>query len=463
MKASIYNLFAPLPDGKDYALLNTLSLSKAIVDAETKQAIESDNLKDIDEPELTALKDIGAIVEDHVDEKVILKVVYEKDINDPEMLELGVLPTFKCNLSCPFCYRIKDEHPERNEGKSITDRIIKFAKNTIVENNCKWLLLGLTGGEPLLALDKCLRLVGELHTWCANKDVRFEAMIGTNATLITQEIIDAFSKYPVCFCTSLDGPKHINDKRRPYRDGKGSYDDIIKALRMVKNSNMLCRIATTVDKQNVKHIDEFLDELNRNELVGSTIVFGPTRGDIGTLTDRPPSWITNHCFEGTELPQVLPEIWRKAMEKGFTVDAFEGTFHENTARRLQYIVGVYGDVYKSCGGVGSGKKELSIGHIDANGRLVYDFVYYKYVAYDIFSDPKCRDCNVLPICQGKIDPVGHGDDGMMYRGDCSSFKELLKGSLIVHLQQDYPDKKPSLQISSSCSSSSSSPAKGETG
>lgn len=440
MKASIYNLFAPLPDGKDYALLNTLSLSKAIVDAETKQAIESGNIKDIDEPNLTALKDIGAIVEDHVDERVILKVIYEKDINDPEMLELGVLPTLKCNLSCPFCYRIKEEDEERNVGKSITDRIIQFAKNTIDENGCKRLLLGLTGGEPLLALDKCQRIVGELYTWCDKKGVRFEAMIGTNATLITQETIDAFSKYPVCFCTSLDGPKHINDKRRPYRDGKGSYDDIIKALRMVKKSNMLCRIATTVDKQNVHFIDEFLDELSSNGLKGSTIVLGPTRGDIGTLADRPPSWITNHCFEGTELPQILPKIWSKAMEKGFKVDAFEGTFHENTARRLQYIVGIYGDVYKSCGGVGSGKKELSIGNLDANGRLVYNFVYYQYMAYDLFSDPECKDCNVLPICQGKIHPLGYGDDGMMYKGDCSSFKELLKGTLVVHLLQTYPEK-----------------------
>ncbi len=154
MKTSIYNLFATIPGGTDYVLFNTLSLGKAIVDADTKQVIESGNIKDIDEPNLTALKDIGAIVEDHVDERVILKVIYEKDINDPEMLELGVHPTLKCNLSCPFCYRIKEEDEERNVGKSITDRIIQFAKNTIDENGCKRLLLGLTGGEPLLALDK---------------------------------------------------------------------------------------------------------------------------------------------------------------------------------------------------------------------------------------------------------------------------------------------------------------------
>jgi sulfatase maturation enzyme AslB (radical SAM superfamily) len=62
------------------------------------------------------------------------------------------------------------------------------------------------------------------------------------------------------------------------------------------------------------------------------------------------------------------------------------------------------------------------------------------MAHDIFSNPECKDCNVLPICQGKIEPLGCGDDGMMYKGDCSSFVELLKGTFVVHLMQTYPEK-----------------------
>lgn len=441
MKASIYNLFAPISGRDDYVLMNTLSISYAIVDDETKRAIENGMINDIEESDLRALKDIGAVVADHVDEKVILKVIYQKDINDPEMLELGVLPTFKCNLACPFCYRIKEEDPKRLRGKSITDRVIKFAKNTMVEYGCRRLLLGLTGGEPLMALDKCLRIVSELYKWCENNGIRFEAMIGTNGTLITKEVIDAFSEYPICFCISLDGSKQINERRRPYKEGnKSSYDDIVKALKLVAKSNRLCRIATTVDKQNLRHMNDFLDELLRNDLKGSTIVFGPTRGDIGILGEKPPPWVTDNCFEGKELPNVLPQLWNTALEKGFKIQPFEGTFHENPSRRLQYIIGVYGDVYKSCGGVGSTKREYCIGNLDENGRLVYNFVYYQYMANDIFSDPECADCNVLPICQGKINPTGYGDDGMMYRGDCSSFKELFKQCIVVYLKQKYPEK-----------------------
>jgi radical SAM protein with 4Fe4S-binding SPASM domain len=131
-------------------------------------------------------------------------------------------------------------------------------------------------------------------------------------------------------------------------------------------------------------------------------------------------------------------LWRKILDRGFKVHTFEGTFHENTGRRLQFLVGVYGDVYKSCGGVGSGKKELCVGNLDSDGNLNYNFVYYQYQAYDPFADPKCRDCNVLPICQGKIDPLGYGDDGMMYQGDCASFKELFAGTLLAYMEQAYP-------------------------
>lgn len=439
MKTSIYNMFATIPGSKDYVFMNTLSLCKAILDADTKKALEKGNFNDIDKATLKSLKDMGAVVEDHVDEKTILKVVYQKDVNDTDMLELGVLPTLNCNLACPFCYRIKEEDSKRITGKSITDRVIKFTKKTIIENDCKDLLMGLTGGEPLLVMDRSLRLIAELYNFCEKNGVGFQALIGTNATLLTQEVIDAFSDYPVRFCTSLDGPRDVNDKRRPYTDGKGSYDDIIKSIKRAKKSDMLCRIATTLDKQNIGHFDRYLDNLIDNGLQGASIVLGPTRGDIGTLCDRPPAWIRNHCFLGTELPGVLPKIWRRVMDKKFRLNAFEGTFHENPGRRLQFIIGVYGDVYKSCGGVGSGKKELCIGNLDENGKLNYNPVYYEYMAYDIFSDPKCKDCSVLPICQGKIDTLGLGDDGMMYKGDCESFKELLAGALVVYLEQAYPE------------------------
>lgn len=438
MKPSIYNMFVQMPGTRNYAFMNCLTMWKGVVTEDVKKALESGDFSGMDRPTFDSIRNVGAIVDDEVDEKVIFKVVYNMDINDTEILELGVLPTLRCNLTCPFCYRLKEEDSARINGLNITDRVLRFAKRTMLQNKCRHLLLGLTGGEPLLVQDRSLRLVGELHSWCMQNGLGFQVMIGTNATLLTDEVIKAFSPYPVCFCTSLDGPKRINDVRRPYADGRGSYDDIIAALKKVKAANMLCRISTTLDKQNYYYMDEYLDELCSNGLQGATIVVGPTRGDIGTLAGRPPAWIQNHCFDGTELPSILPGIWRKMLDRGFKVHAFEGTFHENPGRRLQFLVGVYGDVYKSCGGVGSGKKELCIGNLDADGSLKYNYVYYQYQAFDPFADPKCRDCNVLPICQGKIDALGFGDDGMMYRGDCASFKELFAGTLLVYMEQEYP-------------------------
>ena len=67
-----------------------------------------------------------------------------------------------------------------------------------------------------------------------NKDVTYS--ITTNATLLTDEIIDFFKQYEVEVTISLDGPKEIhNSKRIAAIDGRGSFEQVIKSLKKIKS------------------------------------------------------------------------------------------------------------------------------------------------------------------------------------------------------------------------------------
>jgi uncharacterized protein len=53
----------------------------------------------------------------------------------------------------------------------------------------------------------------------------------TNATLLTDEIIEFLATEQIGVTVSIDGPKEMQDKRRVYKSGKGSYDVIEPKLR----------------------------------------------------------------------------------------------------------------------------------------------------------------------------------------------------------------------------------------
>lgn len=54
--------------------------------------------------------------------------------------------------------------------------------------------------------------------------------ITTNGTLVTPEAIDFAADQRVQLCLSIDGPADVHNRYRIYRDGRGSFDDVIIGL-----------------------------------------------------------------------------------------------------------------------------------------------------------------------------------------------------------------------------------------
>jgi len=92
----------------------------------------------------------------------------------------------------------------------------------------------LHGGEPLLLGPKRTRV------WVTKvREVLYPDVIATfsmqsNGTLINDEWIDALADLEVGIGLSIDGPKHVNDRYRVYHDGRGSFDDVVAAIRRLQ-------------------------------------------------------------------------------------------------------------------------------------------------------------------------------------------------------------------------------------
>ena len=73
-------------------------------------------------------------------------------------------------------------------------------------------------------------------------------MFCTNLTLLTPEIVEYLDNEPaIILGTSIDGDQITNDNNRVYANGKGTYADIVKGLKMFKNKKLVDKVEAVID------------------------------------------------------------------------------------------------------------------------------------------------------------------------------------------------------------------------
>lgn len=166
---------------------------------------------------------------EHPDTKYIQ--YYHKNFLNTLILQV----TQNCNLTCDYCiysgsYRMRKYSEKRmtwDMAKNGVDYLIQHSIDAIS------LTIGFYGGEPLLEFNLIKMIVAYIRERIEGKKVFFN--ITTNATLLTDEIMEFFVKNKFTVLISFDGPKEYHDSARKFAESqKGSYDIVIKKLSIFK-------------------------------------------------------------------------------------------------------------------------------------------------------------------------------------------------------------------------------------
>ncbi len=56
--------------------------------------------------------------------------------------------------------------------------------------------------------------------------------VTTNGTLLTQTILDFFKDENVNLCVSIDGPAYVHNLNRCYKNGQGSFEDVVRKIEL---------------------------------------------------------------------------------------------------------------------------------------------------------------------------------------------------------------------------------------
>ena len=160
--------------------------------------------------------------------------------------------TRRCNLKCIHCYSNSrnihyDDELTTEEGKRLISDLAAFGSPVIL----------FSGGEPTMRDD-----LPELAQFAVDQGMR--AVISTNGTLLTKNIVDIFKRIGLSYIgVSLDGMKEIHDR---FRGVHGAFDMAIKGIRTCQDAGIKVGIRFTLNRKNAYDIPAIFDLLEEENI-----------------------------------------------------------------------------------------------------------------------------------------------------------------------------------------------------
>ncbi len=158
------------------------------------------------------------------------------------MRGVELLLSNKCNMSCSYCYRRKNEkdYNTRKKKGDMSWTTAKRALDRLLEHNKglkQPVYVIFFGGEPFLnmkVLKKSLRYIARKQKTGLYPLIR--TTVCTNGTLLKPEFIEILTRYNCSVRVSIDACEESHNKNRPYRNGRPSYPGILKGIKNLRKN-----------------------------------------------------------------------------------------------------------------------------------------------------------------------------------------------------------------------------------
>lgn len=217
-----------------------------------------------------------------------------------------------CNLSCSYCYKEDLDTPSKGRRMAFETAVQSIGLLLRESPDRDSYNIVFFGGEPLSNF-------GLIRDVVAHAEPRFAALgksvgftLTTNATLLTEEIVDFLDAHRFGLTVSMDGPKALHDRNRKTVGGKGSYDAVASKARMLlaryRSRPVGARVTLTAG---VTAVETIWDHL-KNDIGFAEVGFSPVTSGAMTAFN----------LNGDELLDVFEGM--KALGRRYRDEALEG-------------------------------------------------------------------------------------------------------------------------------------------
>lgn len=325
-----------------------------------------------------------------VEERTLLVLQkYKKRKHDlaPKPLALTIAPTTACNLACSYCFE-SGAHPARMTGRTERD-IVRFVKRQ--SHLPPGLSVTWYGGEPLLEWNRIASLTRHLKELHCD----YSASIITNLCLLTAEMAHGFDALSIeRVQVTLDGQRDTHNQRRCDKNGGPTFDLILYNLDVLfAQYKGKVNLRINVGKDNRDSYLPLRDSI-LERFQGTNIAVYP-----GILFGGPADGAHHCCSMGDEdSANFQMELYR---DENWNPQRFPP--HPTQGRCMAtsdhcFLVGPRGELYKCWEDLG--KAEWETGHVSEELYTRPRLVALYMVGAGTEDDPDCRECSILPACNG---------------------------------------------------------------
>ena len=308
-----------------------------------------------------------------------------------------------CNLACRYCFAEEGEYHGRRAlmsfevGKKALDFLIA---NSGTRTNLE---VDFFGGEPTMNWEVVKQLVEYGRSQEKEHNKKFRFTLTTNGVLLNDEITEFCNREMSNVVLSLDGRKEVNDRMRPTRNGKGSYDIIVpKFVKFAKERGSRdYYIRGTFTHENLEFSKDVLHFAD----------LGFTKMSMEPVVAPPEAF---YAIREEDLPVILEQydllakeyVERRRAGKGFVFFHFQIDLKQGpcVAKRLsgcgsgtEYLaVTPWGDLYPCHQFVGN--EQFLLGNVEEG--IVNTALRDEFKLCNVYAKPKCRECFARFYCSG---------------------------------------------------------------
>lgn len=377
-----------LKDGKTFCFLKD-RLGGRYIEEDLKETLR----------EVTELAEAGRLFTKDCYECLIEDVKNRKTVVKAMCLHIA----HDCNLACKYCFAQEGEYHGRRA--LMTCDVGKKALDFLIANsgNRRNLEVDFFGGEPLMNWQVVKELVAYGREQEKIYDKHFRFTVTTNGVLLDDEIQEFINREMDNVVLSLDGRREVNDRMRPFRNGKGSYDLIVPKFQKLAESRRQEKyyVRGTFTREN---LDFSNDILHFADLGFKQMSIEPVVGD-----ESDP-----YAIREEDLPVIMEEydklakimIEREKSGKGFHFFHFMIDLEGGpcVAKRLsgcgsgtEYLaVTPWGDIYPCHQFVG--QEEFLMGNVDSG--IVKSEIADDFRNCNVYTKEKCKNCFAKFYCSG---------------------------------------------------------------
>lgn len=425
MKLSQFTMFVEdHPQAGRHLAYNTLSRALVEVDDRCLSILHSLEIGEPPasaEPVLQKLQAQGIVVPTELDEAESYHQKFSTQRTDTDQLHATILTTLECPMRCTYCYQ-KHIRGGGHMSPETMEKTVSWLEEQISKRKINRCFITFYGGEPLMNFNPIEYIGSKIGEYCRDKRVSLYLAMVTSGILLMPEVAEKLKRIGLKYLRiTLDGDRDAHDKRRPMKDGSGTFDLIMDNLRRLAE-DFFVTITCNVDKANSEAAYRLVDILDSQGFAGKIkrLIFGPVSA---TFESAQRGHIA--CPETTD--EDLLSLTLHAANKGFASDLRPG--HKICGMLLpnHFVIDPDGKLYTCPAFLGRDEYQSGdVNHFD-------DTDVHELQNLDL--NRECLECVYVPICAG-----GCRFNALIEHGDiqaASCKKETFSYSLPLLLKKHY--------------------------